>query len=196
MASNESFDEVLDQLQSGDQDAAREIWDRFNDRLLALARIRMDRLTRQKVDAEDVVQSAYNTFFKRLRGGQFELTNWDSLRGLLVRITLRKCRKQMRHFRSSGRDLRREVSLQPATDDSNLEHAVAGDEGNPSEELVLKELLDQVLTGMADRDQTIICLSLQGCSNAEIAEQLTCTERTVQRILRRVKKRLESRETE
>ena len=36
------------------------------------------------------MQSVFKSFFVRQGQGQFELDNWDSLWGLLVRITLRK----------------------------------------------------------------------------------------------------------
>ena len=45
--------------------------------------------TRQKVDPEDVVQSAFRSFFTRQAAGQFDVASWDDLWGLLVVITVR-----------------------------------------------------------------------------------------------------------
>jgi DNA-directed RNA polymerase specialized sigma24 family protein len=48
-----------------DEQAARENFDRFARRLIGLARTRLDRRIRQKIDPEDVVQSVFRSFFTR-----------------------------------------------------------------------------------------------------------------------------------
>jgi hypothetical protein len=44
-----------------------------------LARTHLDGKLRQKVDPEDVVQSVYKSFFRRLEADQVEMIDWDSL---------------------------------------------------------------------------------------------------------------------
>ena len=61
-----------------------EIFQRFASQLIAKARDRLNPDIRRNLDPEDVVQSAYRTFFRRLDEGQFELANWDCLWGLFV----------------------------------------------------------------------------------------------------------------
>src|SRR5207247_582064 len=52
----------------------------------------------QRLDPEDVVQSACRSFFRRARIGAFALTERGDLWRLLARITLRKvCRSARRH---------------------------------------------------------------------------------------------------
>src|SRR5262249_28777772 len=65
----DSFSALMEQLRSGDDDAARAIFARFPRRLVTLARRRFDRRLSCRVDPEDVVQSAFKSFFIRQREG-------------------------------------------------------------------------------------------------------------------------------
>ena len=78
-------------LRSGEDAAAREVFERFAGRLVALARRRFNRLLARKVDPEDVEQSAYKSFFVRHRAGKLDVSDGDALWNLLILITLRKC---------------------------------------------------------------------------------------------------------
>ena len=54
--------------QAGDQQAAAEMFHRYAERLTALARSRLATKLASRVDPDDVVQSAYRSFFADLRG--------------------------------------------------------------------------------------------------------------------------------
>src|SRR5947209_331345 len=58
---------LIDLWRQGDEDAARKIVDRYIDRLLVLARRRISQRLAPRVDAEDIVQSVFRTFFGRLK---------------------------------------------------------------------------------------------------------------------------------
>jgi RNA polymerase sigma-70 factor (ECF subfamily) len=193
MRPNPSFDNLMARLGAGDEAAAAEVFDRFAQRLRALARSRLDRLLRPKVDAEDVLQSVYRSFFRRHAEGQYRLESWDSLWGMLTVITLRKCGRRLRYFRSACRDVHREVVL-PAGAEGEVA-AVARDP-TPSEAARLAETLEQVMRDLTERERSILALSLQGYTTAEISDQVGRTERTVQRVLQRVRRRLEQMNAE
>ncbi len=55
--------ELLEQFLAGQGEAATAIFERYVERLLALARTRLGARLRRRVDPEDVVQSAYRSFF-------------------------------------------------------------------------------------------------------------------------------------
>jgi RNA polymerase sigma-70 factor (ECF subfamily) len=74
----------------GDQEAARQIYERYVDQLLALAKRRISQRLARRVDAEDILQSVFRTFFNRARQGQFQVEDQDDLCKLLVRITLHR----------------------------------------------------------------------------------------------------------
>ncbi len=84
-----SFADFLTRLQSKDDAAAEELFGRFTHQLIALALRHVNAGLRHKVDPEDVVQSAYKSFFVRYSDGKLNLINWNSLWGLLTLITVR-----------------------------------------------------------------------------------------------------------
>src|SRR4051794_29844109 len=91
MGDAESFARLMARLRSGEDTAAREVFERFAGRLVALARGRFNRVLSRKVDPEDVVQSAFKSFFVRHREGKLEVGDSGGLWNLLTLITLRKC---------------------------------------------------------------------------------------------------------
>ena len=66
---SESFAEVMVRLRTGDETAAGEVFRRYARRLIGRARLRLEGLS-HKVDAEDVVQSVYKSFFHRFAEGR------------------------------------------------------------------------------------------------------------------------------
>src|SRR6187397_2566869 len=99
MSDQDSFQDLLSQLREGDETAACKIFRKYTDQLVRKARTRLDPMMRKKVDAEDIVQSVYRSFFVRYREGEFQLENWESLWCLLLTITFRKCGRQIGRFR-------------------------------------------------------------------------------------------------
>lgn len=186
MSPDPSFAELMARLQSGDESAARQVFDRFAARLIGLARTRLHPLLRAKVDAEEVMQSVLKSFFHRHADGQFALRDWDNLWGLLVVITLRKCGRLRRQFQGAHRDIRREANADAASD-----WQLADSEPTPDEAVLLTETVERLLNGFDERDRGIVELALQGCEVAEISDQVRRSQRTVQRVLQRVRQRLE-----
>jgi len=181
-----SFQQVLDQLRQQDDATASEVYQRFAQRLIALAPTRLDGRLSQRVDAEDVVQSVFKSVFLRLAEGQYVLGDWEGLWALLTAVAVHKCRKWVDYYQAQGRDLNREVAV-----GSDSSWQVIDREPSPSEAATLKETLEQVLKGLDPREQEIVNLSLQGYQVAEVSGQLGCTESKVYRVLALVRKRLE-----
>lgn len=185
MAPSESFDDFLARLRTGDDAAATEVFRRYTDRLVALARSRLETSLRGKVDAEDVVQSAYRSFFTRARAGQYDLESWETLWSLLAVITLRKCVNRVEFFHAGRRDAALETPLDVAW------HTALDREPSPTEAAVLAETVEQLLRGLDPPEREVVELSLQGCTAQEISEQLGRAERTVRRVRQFVRERLE-----
>src|SRR3954467_15317434 len=108
-----SFAAFFARLHQGDDAAARELFGRFTHQLIALALRHIDAGLRHKVDPEDVVQSAYKSFFFRYGTGKLDVVNWNSLWGLLTVITVRKCAARAAYHRAECRDAAREVAPPP-----------------------------------------------------------------------------------
>ena len=77
---------MLERYRAGDEAAAAEIYDRYVDRLIALARSRLSQRLVRRAGPEDIVQSAYRSFFSGVRKGQFEIAEGQKLWSLLAKI--------------------------------------------------------------------------------------------------------------
>jgi RNA polymerase sigma factor (sigma-70 family) len=190
LAEHDSFAELMSRLLAHDQDAATAVFRRFAERLIGLARAKLDPRVLRKVDPEDVVQSAYRSFFVRHAEGRLEVTSWNDLWSLLTVITTRKCANQTAHFRAQRRDVAVELSLRPQADAGDvLAHALDRDP-TASEAATLVETVELLMRGLDPDDRVVIELSLQGYSVQEISEKVGRAERTVRRLRERVKERL------
>src|SRR3954453_9792587 len=90
--------------------SGRAVLERFTRRLIGLARGHLELRLQHKIEPEDVVQSAFKSFFIRYGEGALWAEGWDGLWGLLTRITLRKCADRVRYFRAECRDINREAA--------------------------------------------------------------------------------------
>lgn len=166
-------------------EAARAIFERFTRRLIGLARAQLDIRLRHKIDPEDVVQSAYKSFFLRYGEGALATEGWDGLWGLLTRITLRKCVDRVRYYRAECRDLSRETHA--SGEGAEPWQYAVGREPTPEEAAVLAETVERLLRELNESERPIVELSLQGYSTQEISEQLGRAERSVRRLRERVR---------
>ncbi len=187
MAGEDSFEAVLAQLRQLNNEAATAVFQRFAQRLIALARKKLAPRLLQKLDAEDVAQSAMRTVLLRIGKGQFQLGDWDSLWGLLARVTSRKCCKWVAYYGAAARNIAREKT--PVIPES-VGWEVIDRAPTPAEVLQLAETTQEMLRGLNELEQQIVALSLQGEEAAAISQQLGCSLSKVYRVLSFIKKRL------
>lgn len=189
---DEQTDLVLQRWQDGDDRAADEIVDRYLHRLVALARTRLDGNLRKRVDPEDVVQSAYGSFFRRASEGAFELRESGDLWRLLATITVNKSRKQFRFHTAQKRSIFQEAGQ---GDDASVREAAEAvtNPPTPDEAMVLVEELEEILSTLDSVQRQIVEMRMAGSNVAEIASESERTERTVRRVIDRFGKRLEQR---
>jgi RNA polymerase sigma factor (sigma-70 family) len=183
------FANLMTSLARGDDEAAAVVWERFAQRLTALAAKRLPGLLQAKTDPESVVLSVFQCFFARHKNAQFTLANWDSLWTLLTVLTVRKCGHRVRHFRAACRDIRREEGAVARETSGPGWEAL---EPTPPEALLLTETLDEVLQSLKPDQRAVLQLRLEGYTIEEISRQVGCTERTVHRVLEKVRGRLET----
>jgi RNA polymerase sigma-70 factor (ECF subfamily) len=186
----DSFAEFVTRLQNKDDAAAQELFGRFTCQLMGVAMRHIDARLRHKVEPEDVVQSAYKSFFLRYGPENLEVVNWNSLWGLLALITVRKCAERATYHRALRRDAAREVPA-PAGDEPAPWMEPLGREPTPLEAAVLSETVDQLLSDLDEEERPIVELSLQGYTTREISERLGRAERTVRLLREGVRHRLE-----
>lgn len=178
---------LYQQLTAGDRTAASQLWRRFFPRIVALARTAISGRARRVADAEDAAQSAFVTFWQQAQRGDFDATlDRDGLWSLLATITVRKAYKQAERERAQKRGGGKVLGEQ----DLGSERGVRLDQllsqiSTQEFDLFTEELLLQL-----DAEQReIAVLRLMGYGTKEIAEQLDCTQRKVQRKLELIRLR-------
>lgn len=180
-----SVTHLFNRLRRGDRTAMTELWEAFCPRLAGIARKTFAGRKLGSVDTEDVVLAALDTFWQRAEKGQFSgVWNRNDLWNLLATITVRKVRNQIRFEERRGAGM--------VFSDGHLTDAygrtISLDEvlGEiPNQELDL--LADEYLSQLDEECRMIAILRLMEYTNLEIAEQLKCSERKVERKMARIR---------
>jgi RNA polymerase sigma-70 factor (ECF subfamily) len=191
MSEDSSFVRLMEHLRAGDAEAERRIFETFAHRLIGLARSRMDGMIQQKEGAEDVVQSALLSFFRRDAAKPFDLSNWDNLWALLTVITLRKCGHKIEYYRAACRDVRREVPAESGPDDSTASWMRIAREPSPDEVAALHDTIKELLHGLDEREQRVVSLALEDHTVPEISRIVGRSEYLVRKVLNQVRSRWE-----
>lgn len=177
------FEQVIEQLRRGEEEGANHVFHLFATRLHALAQARLAAAVRDKVGPEDVMQSAFRSFFslaqKADEARRFDVRNWDGLWAVLVVIAVRKCRRLWRRYQAAGRDVRRE---QGALSSEGRWEAVDR-EPSPEDAAALAEVVERLLGRLTVRDRAVVEGRLRGGSVEEIVAQTGRSERAVYRVL-------------
>ena len=178
-------DQLLLRYRQGAEDASREIFERYLARLTALARSRLAPRLARRTDPEDIVLSAYRSFFVGARDGRFVLQRSGDLWRLLVSITLHKLYQQVKRHSAESRDVQREKMLEEA-------HAFSR-EPTAEEAVALADELEAILKPLDPLLRRVLELRLQGQSLEEIAAITMRSERTVRRSLAELREAIASR---
>ncbi|MFM8286879.1 MAG: RNA polymerase sigma factor [Planctomycetaceae bacterium] len=167
--------------------AAREIHTRYGERLAALAQQRLSTRMRRRLDAEDITQSVFKSLFLRVADGRLVVENREDLGALLISMTLNKLHRAVTHQVQQKRDLLREQALPHASVELAVDReweSLRTREPDPAFELVWRDEIEWWLAQLPNESlRELGCLKLAGLGNGEIAVQLDCSLRTVERKL-------------
>ena len=194
MPSSHSVTQLLNRVKAGDSGALDPLWRQYFAKLVRLARQKLAK--RRVFDEEDVVLSALKSFYKGAAAGRFpQLNDRHGLWPLLVKITFRKAIKANMHEarakRGGGKVLGESALARPRADgaDSDGWENMLSREPTPAADAEMagesRRLLETVPHEL--RLRTVAVLKLDGYTDAEIATQLNCSERTVQRKLDQIR---------
>ena len=169
----------LEQLRGGDREAARPLWERYFGRLVAVARDRLRGARRAAADEEDVALSAFDSFCRAAEAGRFpRLDDRDDLWRLLAVIAERKA---VALARTQGRRKRGGGWVVAGADRLD---ALAGGEPTPEFAALVAEECRRLLGRLGDDGlRRVAVLKMEGYENAEIARQVGCAVRSVERKL-------------
>jgi RNA polymerase sigma-70 factor (ECF subfamily) len=184
--------DLVRRLREGSNTAAREVFDRYVERLLGLAKRRIGARMNSRVDPEDVVQSVFRSFFSRMKNDQFVIGAEDDLFKLLVRITVHKTLRQIAHHKAAKRNPSQETGQ--GSDAHEMLMQAMDAEPTPETVVTFMDHLEHFMQQLPEQDRQILELRLQGFSTEEIAEKLGSYDRKIRRVLERIRAVAEEQE--
>jgi DNA-directed RNA polymerase specialized sigma24 family protein len=179
---DESNRELLDAWRHGDEAAAAMVFHRYQRRLFALIRSRMARKLARRVDPEDVLMSAYRSFFVAVRKDRAVVSANDDLWPLLLTLAMRKLGQANRRHTAEFRSVDHEDHS-----DSNWARFADLAEPSPDDVAVVSSELENLLMHLDATAREVMVRTLQGDDVVKVASALEINERTVRRALERIR---------
>lgn len=166
---------LLQRAQDGDVDALSRLFEKYQDQLRSIVRVRLGSKLRTKLESMDIVQDAFCVATPRI--GRFEHRGPGSLLNWLARIAERQIQDQLSRLQTRKRDVDREVRI-----DSVL-GAIGGPDdwlaaegpspAHGAESAELQTLIERALMELAEHHREVIVLRAYcGESWSSIARQL------------------------
>lgn len=188
----ETVTQWIDQLKTGDAQAAQKLWESYFLEMVEVARRKLQGAPKAMADEEDVALSAFNSFCMGAQKGRFpQVTDRDNLWPFLVAIT---SHKSVDLIRSENRQKRGGTGKSDDSSEKKKWTSIPLDfeeiiQKQPSPEFAvqLAEELDRLLN-LLDKtgDSTLRQVALgkmEGETTTELAQNLGCARRTVERKL-------------
>jgi DNA-directed RNA polymerase specialized sigma24 family protein len=193
MASGSSVSDWMERARQGDDAAADQLWERYFQQLVSLARAALKGAPRRAADEEDVALSAFHSFFRAFERGRFpDLNDRDDLWRLLVVLTRRKAAHLVRDQRrvKRGGALDQVAAARPIDDDERSAfHWAISEEPTPASAAQMAEECERLLRRLDKHGlRGLAVAKMEGYTNAEIADQLGCCLSTVERRLQLIRR--------
>lgn len=193
MSQEEEVTQWAIRLADGDQEAAGKLWNEYFLKLTRLAKRKMDGMPLRDADEEDIALSAMNSFCNGMAARKFDgIRNRTDLWKLLVTITARKAtakrRKDFAQKRGGGGVRGESIFMQGNGENDWGIGDMLGKEPVPELALGVQENCRLLLDKLEDDVLRKIALrTLEGFRPDEIASELNCARRTVERKLERIR---------
>jgi len=166
------FQQLIEQVRCGSQDAAWELVEVYGPHVQRVVRNNLSAELRARFDSVDFVQAVWQSFFARDREQHFDRP--ENLIAFLACVARNKVIEELRR--------KRPAIQAPADSDEDL---VASHEPTPSKIAVAREAWSRLLARREPRDVSILQLKLMGESNQAIADRLSLKGPTVRPVMHR-----------
>lgn len=179
----------IQQLKTNDPRAARELFDRYFRRLIALARGKLGDIPQRLVDPEDVAASAFKSLCLGAAKGRFPLLeDREDLWRLMVTVTHQKTvdhiRRRNAGKRGGGLVRGDSAFINAGKDQPKNFDEVVGDMPEPEFLVMLQDQFQYLLAKLKTEQLRQIALAkLEGKATAEIAAELKISLHSVERKL-------------
>jgi RNA polymerase sigma-70 factor (ECF subfamily) len=187
MLEDESSDRsLLWRFRNGQADAPTRLYLRYAERLQALADRQTSPELGRRLDPEDIVQTVFRTFFRRVAEGNYDVPDGEEIWKLLLVIALHKIRDAGVYHKAAKRDVRRTSSGE--ANELAIQNAAGKDEAALA---VLQMVVNEVLEGHPESHRRMIELRIEGHEVAEISREVGRSKRSVERVLQVFRQRMD-----
>jgi RNA polymerase sigma factor (sigma-70 family) len=190
MQPGDSVAQMIEKIKTGDEEAARALWDRYFPQLVRVAHHKLaDRNTRM-ADEEDVALSVLDSFIRAAADDHFpDLRDRSDLWRLLSVMTFRKVVDRTRYEQRQKRQVLGESAISDERSQSGTHGVKGACSPDPTPELaaVLAEDCQRLLELLEPDLQALAARKLEGFTNSEVAKQCGCSVPTVERRLKLIR---------
>jgi len=171
--------DLVRRWQAGDEDAAAELFARYQGRLLPLVASHLNEKLGARLDADELVQSIFKSAFRVTRDGQPLFSDDTGFWKWLVTVALNKVFKRIERETAAKRDPDREISS-PTDRDGFLAECLS-QRPTTMQVVEVADLMENILQRLDEDQKQILLLRLEGYTQKEIARKLGVSDKTVQR---------------
>ncbi len=191
MPADNSVTHWIGELKQGNREAAQHLWEKYFYRLVQLAGHKLRGRPLRAADQEDVALSAVHSVFHGIEAGRYpSLGDRDDLWRLLMVITAHKVLRMVRNEGRQKRGGNRTVLTQgdvPEGEEAAIEQILSR-EPTPEFAAEVAEQCQRLLDDLPDNDlRRVAVRKMEGHSNEDIAAELQCAARTIERKLRLIR---------
>jgi DNA-directed RNA polymerase specialized sigma24 family protein len=192
MSEQKSVTHWIAELQHGNREAAQHLWEKYFTQIVRFAAQKLRGSRRRAVDEEDVALSAIHSALRKIEAGKYpRLNDRNDLWRLLIVITARKSsrlvRDECRQKRAGSRVVRTDSDA-PEGEEAAIEQILSR-EPTPQFAAEMAEQCERLLGSLPDGDLRRLAIwKMEGHSNDEIAAEMQCATRTVERKLRLIRR--------
>jgi RNA polymerase sigma-70 factor (ECF subfamily) len=176
---------LLRRLRVGSEDAATQLYLRYAHRLRGLVKAQSSPELARRVDAEELVQSIFGSFFRGAGSGYYDVPIGEELWKLFLVIALNKIRAKGNFHRAAKRDVRRTTEA-----DAGEAWGELPEKQDTAELAFLRLTVEEAMERLLPQHRQVVTLRIEGHEVAEIARQTGRSMRTVERLLQEARKQL------
>jgi RNA polymerase sigma factor (sigma-70 family) len=178
----------IEKLKGGEVEALGKLHARYWPQLVGLARSRLKGVHGPIANEEDLAQEAFWSFYAALKAGRVpRLQNRHHLLAILSHIIACRAVNQMEYELSAqkrgGGKVHNESAHWVSGERRHALELATSAEKTPLEQAILNDCYRHFVSSLPEHLRDFAELHLAGCTHKEIAKQLGCVERTVERKL-------------
>jgi RNA polymerase sigma factor (sigma-70 family) len=178
MPGNEDLLVLLDACRRGDSAATAELVRRYLPHVRAAVRRRLASGMRMRFDSQDFAQDVWLSFFGAALGRE-DIRDEKALVAYLSQMARLKVAEEYRHQTTQKVGLHRDIPF-------SVTGELTGQYPTPSEAAIADDEWERLTAGLSERERRMLQMLRDGHTHADTAAAFQLSEKTVQRLVRRL----------